>query len=45
MDENGKWNGNGQFLVVGMVVDYSPGQEESVVSYESVLSAFSFCFI
>ena len=44
--ENGmEWKGNGQFLMVGMVVDYSPGQEESVVSYESVLSAFSFGFI
>ena len=44
--ENGmEWKGNGQFLMVGMVVDYSPGQEESVVLYESVLSAFSFDFV
>ena len=44
--ENGmERKGNGQFLMVGMVVDYSPGQEESVVSYESVLSAFSFGFV
>ena len=37
--------GNGQFLVVEMVMDYSPGWKESVVLYESVLSAFSFGFI